>query len=166
MDVSFEALANHTDGVADAILRVNHKFVREDVEDFAVFGKRDVAGGVDGAADVVPFDVAGAIAQSDAATAIDAADVATSYADDGGLHGNVGNTFGFFNGTANGAYRGIKIDDEPFAQALGFGRAEREKFHQIAIDFSDQCGCFCAAYVEPNDVSIFFCQAAALTVVR
>src|SRR5580658_8581305 len=160
MDVGFETLADHADGVADAILRVHHKFVGEDVEDFAVFGKRNVTGGVDGAADVVAFNVAGAIAERDAAAAVDAANVAAGYTDDGGLDGNVGDAFGFFNGPANGADCGIEVDDEALAQAFGFGRAEREKFHQVAIDFSDQCGCFCAADVQPNNVTIFFCQAA------
>src|SRR5437879_6736379 len=46
MDVDFQALADHADGVAYAVLRIHHEFVRKDVEDFAGFGKRDVAGGV------------------------------------------------------------------------------------------------------------------------
>ena len=163
MDVGFEALADHADGVADAVLRVNHKFVREDVKDFAVFGKRDVAGGVDGAANVVAFDITRAVAKCDAAAAVNTANVAAGYADDGGLDRDVGDAFGFFDGTTNGADCGIKIDDESLAQTLGFGRAEREKFYLFAIDFSDQRGCFCAADVQPNNVTIFFCQAAALT---
>jgi hypothetical protein len=138
MDVGFEALADHADGVTDAVLCVNHKFVGQDMEHFAIFGKRDVAGGVDGAPNVVAFDVAGAIAERDATAAVDAADVAAGYADDGGLDGNVGDAFGFFDGTANRTNRGIKIYDETLAQTFGFGRAKREKFHQIAVNFSDQ----------------------------
>jgi hypothetical protein len=137
MDVGFEALTNHADGVADAVLGVDHKFVRKDVENFAVLGKRDVAGGIDGTADVIAFNVAGAIAESDAAAAVDAADVAAGYADDGGFDGNVGDAFGFFDGAANGADGGVEVDDEAFAEAFGFGRAKREKFHQVAVDFSD-----------------------------
>src|SRR5580658_9997494 len=115
MDVGFKALADHAYGVTNADLRVGRKFMGQNVEDFAVFGKRDVAGGVDGAADVVAFDVAGAVAEGDAAAAVDAADVAAGYADDGGLNGNVGDAFGFLDGTANRTDGGIEVDDEAFA---------------------------------------------------
>src|SRR5271154_5801742 len=37
VDVRFQALADHAEGVADVILRVQRKFLREDVQDFAVF---------------------------------------------------------------------------------------------------------------------------------
>ena len=62
VDVRFEALADHADGVADAVLAIEHEFLREDVEDFAIFGEADIAGGFDGAADVIFLDVAGALA--------------------------------------------------------------------------------------------------------
>src|SRR5215470_16396465 len=85
VNVGFKTLADHAEGVADAVLRVDAKFMGEDVEDFAVGRERDVASGVDGAANVVAFDVAGAITKSDAAAAVDAADVAASYPNDGGF---------------------------------------------------------------------------------
>ena len=81
MHVGFEALPDHADGVANTILRIDDKFVRKDVEDFAIFRERNVAGSVDGAAHVVAFDVARAIAKRHAAPTVDAADVASSYAD-------------------------------------------------------------------------------------
>ncbi len=37
--VGFEALADHTDGVADVVLRVEKKFLGQDVQHFAIFGK-------------------------------------------------------------------------------------------------------------------------------
>ena len=58
------------------------KFVRQDVQHFAVFGKRDVARGIDGAAHVFAFDVARAMAERDAAAAVHAAHVAAGDADD------------------------------------------------------------------------------------
>src|SRR5580704_10720419 len=62
MHVGFQALADHADRVANAVLRVDDKFVRQNVQHFAVFGKRNVAGSVDGAAHIVALDIAGAIA--------------------------------------------------------------------------------------------------------
>ena len=64
VNVDFEALADHADGVANAVLRVDQKFLRQHVQHFAVFGQRDVARGVDGAANVVALDVARASAQA------------------------------------------------------------------------------------------------------
>src|SRR5262249_4227520 len=45
--VGFETLADHTDGVADAVVGVHDEFVRQDVEDFAIVGKIDIPGRVD-----------------------------------------------------------------------------------------------------------------------
>src|SRR5271169_1688607 len=127
MNVCFEALADHADGVADSILRVHHKFVGEDVKDFAVYGKRDVACRVDGTTDVVAFDIARAIAEREAAAAVDSADMAACHTNHSGLNRNVGDSFGFFHGSADRTHGGIEINDEAFAQTLGFRRAEREK---------------------------------------
>jgi len=161
VDVGFEALSHHADSVANTVLRIDHEFVREDVEDLAVFGERNVAGGIDGAADVVAFDIPGAIAEGDAAAAVDAANMAAGDTDDGGLNGNVGDAFGFFDGAANRADGGIEIDDQAFAQAFGFGRPQREKSNLFAVYFGDQRARFRAADIQPYDVTIFFCQAAA-----
>ena len=103
MDVRFEALADHADGVADAVLAIENEFLREDVEDFAIFGETDIAGGFHGAADVVFLDVAGALAESDAAAGIYAADVAACYAYYGGFERHAYEAFGFFYGVADGA---------------------------------------------------------------
>ena len=111
MYIGFETLANHADGIANAILRIDPEFMREDVEYFAVFGESDVASGIDGAANVVALDVSGAIAEGDATAAVDAADMAAGHADDGGFNGDVGHAFGFFDGPADGAHGGIEIDD-------------------------------------------------------
>jgi hypothetical protein len=156
MNVGFEALADHADSVADAVLRIDHEFVGEDVEDFAILGERDVASGVDGAADIVALDVARAVAKRYSAAAVDTADVAASHADYGGFNGDVSYAFGFFDGAANRAHGGIEIDDEAFAQALRFGGAQREKLHLFFVNFRDQRARFRAADVQPYDVTIFF----------
>jgi hypothetical protein len=163
MDVGFEALSDHADGVADSVLRIDREFMRQNVEDFAVCRKRDVASCIDGAAHIVTLDVARASAEADATAAVDAADMAASYADHGGLDRDVGYAFGFLNGAANRANCGVEIDDEAFAKAFGFGRAQREKSNLFAVYFRNQRARFRAADVQPDDVTIFFCQAAAPT---
>src|SRR5580704_15363864 len=127
MDVRFEALADHADGIANSVLCVDHEFVRENVQNFAVFGKGDVASCVDSATHVVALDVARAIAKADAAAAVDAANMATRDSNHGGLNRHVGYPFGFLDRPADGADGGIEIDDESFAQTFGFRRTQCEK---------------------------------------
>src|SRR6266478_1551108 len=107
MDVGFQALADHAGGVANAVLGVDHELVRENVEDFAVFGEGDIARGIDGAAHVVTLDVTGTMPQCDAAATVYAAHVVAGDADHRGFHGHAGHALGLFHGAANRAHRGI-----------------------------------------------------------
>src|SRR5271168_1525723 len=148
VDVRFQALADHADCVADIILRVQRKFLREDVQDFAVFGQLHAAGGFDGAAHVVALHIARARAYGDAAAAIHAAHMRAGDADQRRLHGNADEGFGFFDGEANGADREIEIDDLAFASAFGFGRAQGREFHAtVFVEFADEGAGFGAADV-------------------
>ena len=101
VNVGFQALADHADGVADAVLRVDAKFMRQNVQHFAIVGKRNVARGVDSAAHIFALDVARARTKGDAAAAVHAAHMISGYPNDGGFDRNVGDTFGFFDGAAN-----------------------------------------------------------------
>ena len=98
VDVDFEALADHTDRVADVVLVIQEKFLREDVQDFAIFRQLHAAGGFDGPADVVALHVARARAYRDAAAAVYAADVRASDADQRRFHRHAYEGFGFFDG--------------------------------------------------------------------
>ncbi len=89
MDVHFEALADHSQRVANIVVRVEEKFLREHVQHDAILGKRDVARGIHGMANVVAVDVSRAVAQRDSAAAVDAANVAAGHAGDGALDGHV-----------------------------------------------------------------------------
>ena len=162
MDVRFQPLADHADGIADAILGIHDELMRKNVQHFPVIGKRDVARGVNGAAHIVAFNVAGTRPQRDAAAAVHTANVAPGNANRGGFHGNVGDAFGFFHRAANGADRGVQIDDEPFAQPFGFRGAERQKTHLLVLDFRKQHAGLGAADIQPDEVLVFLCQNALL----
>src|SRR5262249_14992384 len=101
MNVGFEMLPNHADGIADAVVRVHDKFVRQDVQDLAIFGKGDIARSFHGALHIFAFDIARTIAECDATAAVDAADMAARDADQRGFDGNAGNGFGFLDRAAN-----------------------------------------------------------------
>src|SRR5689334_25298234 len=108
MNIGFEALTYHAYGVANAVLRVDQEFVRQNVQHFAVRRQRDVARGVDGTAHVFTLDVARAVADADAPAAVHAAHMAAGHTNHRGFHGNVSDAFGFFHGAANGADGGIE----------------------------------------------------------
>src|SRR5258708_11316990 len=157
--VSFEALAHHADGVTDSIVRVHRKFVRQYVQNFAVLGKRDVAGGINRAANIFAFDIARTIAKRDAAAAVQSAHVAAGDTDQRRFNRDAGNAFGFFDGTPNGADRSLQIDDGAFTQAFRFGSAQRQKFQLVVGKFRDQDAGFGTADVQTDEIFILFRQS-------
>src|SRR5580658_1819025 len=159
VDVGLEALADHADRVADIILRVERKFLRKNVQDFAIFRQLHAAGCFDGASHVVALHIARARAYGDAATAIHAAHMRAGYADQRGFHGDTDESFGFFDGATNGADREIEVDDLTFTPAFGFGRAECREFHAaVVVEFADQGASFGAADVQRYDVPFLLRQ--------
>ena len=76
MHVYFQLLSDHSDGIADVVLVIDQKILREHVQDFAIVGQGDGARGVHGTAHVLFLDIARASAQRNAASAIHAAYVA------------------------------------------------------------------------------------------
>src|SRR5208282_4779043 len=126
VNVGFQPLADHADGIADAILGIHDELMRKDMQNFAVGGKRDVASGFNGTAHIVAFNVPGTRPQGDSAAAVHTANVAAGDTNGGGFHRDVGDAFGLLHGAANGTDRGVQIDNEPFAQPFGFRGAERQ----------------------------------------
>src|SRR5258708_6508245 len=161
MNVYLQPLANHANSIAYAVLGIHHEFMWKDVQDLAVFRKGDIAGRIDGAAHVFALDVSRTLAQGDAAAAVYSTHVASGHSDQGLFHRNIRDAFGLFDRATDGTHRGIKIDDQALAQALGFGRAERQKLHQFAFDLGDQDAGLRAADVQTNKVFIFLRHAAA-----
>jgi len=162
MDVYFQALAEHADGVANAALGIDNKFMRKNVQNFAIFRKRYVASSINGAAHVFALDVPRPLSQGDATAAVYAAHVAAGDSDQGFLHRHAGNAFSLFDSATDGAHSGIKINDQAFAKSLGLGRAERQKPHQFAINFREQYARLRAADVQPTRYLSFFAKPPLL----
>src|ERR1700722_2253409 len=159
MHVGFEALANHADGVADIVLRIQEKFLRQHVQDFAIFGKLHAASSFNGAANVVALNIAGTRADGDAAAAIYAADVNSGDADQRRFDGHTDDGFGFFHRAANGADREIEIHDLTFAPAFGFGGAQGRETHSAQfIEFAHQRAGLGAPDIEGDNVAFFLRQ--------
>ena len=132
------------------------------MQDLAVLRKRDIAGRIHGAAHVFTLNISRMLSQGDAAAAVYPAHVAAGHSDQRLLHRHIRHAFGLFDRTADGAHRGIKIDDQALAQSLGLRRAKRQKLHQFTFDFRDQHAGLCAADVQPNQVFVFFPQSPLL----
>src|SRR5216684_5223252 len=102
MDVDFQPLTDHADGIAYAILCIHHEFMGEYVQDLAIFRKRDIAGRVDGAAHVPALDISRTLSQGDAAAAVYTAHVASGHSDQGLFHRNIRHAFGLFDRATDG----------------------------------------------------------------
>jgi len=114
MNVDFKPLGNHP-MAHGCQLWASTMNSCEDVQDFAIFGKRDVAGGVDGRGARHRLNVAWALTQRDAAAAIDSADVPAGHSDQRFFHWNVRDALGLFDRATDGTHRGIEIDDQALA---------------------------------------------------
>ncbi len=119
VEIDFEAIADHADGVVDAGLLVEDELLREEMDDLAVGRQRDGAGAIDGGADFFAGDLAHARAEADAATAVQAADVGSADGDDAALDGGFGDVFGEGGGLVDGFDGGADFGDDSFARALG-----------------------------------------------
>src|ERR1700760_2036539 len=144
--------------VANAVLRIDEKFVWKNVEHFAIFWKCDVARSVDGAANVVTFDVARTMAERDATAAVHARYKAAVDANERRFNGDVRDALGFFDRAPDGTDCGVKVYDQPFAQALRFRRPQGEKLQLLVVDFRDQRARFGAADVQPDQKFVFLRQ--------
>ena len=93
------------------------------MENLALGGKGQRARLVDGLADFIASNFAGARAETDAAVAVHAANVRSCNANDGVLDGNAGDVFGGLNRFLNAASGFIEFGNDAFAQAARFGDA-------------------------------------------
>ena len=130
----------------------------QDVEHFAIFGKRDVARRIDGAANIVAFDVARAVAEGNAAAAVHAAHEAAGDADKRRFDRNVRNTFGLFDRASDRTDCGVEVYDQALAQALRFRSAQGQKLQLLVLDFRDQRTRFRAADIEPDQKFVLLRQ--------
>lgn len=151
VEVDFELGADHADGVVDAGLVVEDELLGEEVQDFAIGGKCDGACAVDGGADLFAGDFAHAGAHGDAAARVDAANVGTADADDGGFDFHFGEAFGGEGGAVDGVGGGAEFGDEAFAHALGFFDAVAAVAEDAVLHLGDEDAAFRAARVENGD---------------
>ena len=105
MHVDLKALADHSQRIANIVLRVEQEFLGKHVQHDAILGKGDIARGIDGVANILAVNVSRAVAQGNSSAAVYTAHVASGNADDGSLHRDAGNSFGFLNGAPHRSCR-------------------------------------------------------------
>src|SRR5487761_178815 len=160
--VRFQSLPHHSDGVANVILRVDVKFLRQDVKNLAIVRQADVFRGFDGAAHIVAMNIARALAQRDSAAAVHSTNMTAGDSDKSRLDRDAHDVLRFLHGAANGADGKFEIHDLSLAPAFRFGRAERRELHAaiFLFDFADERARFRAADVEAHNVAILFPQTS------
>src|SRR5581483_741256 len=162
VDIGFEPLPDHSDGIANAVMRVNNELVRQYVEHLAILRKRDVPRSIDCVANVLALNVARAVAERDASPAVHSPNVRSGDADQCRLDRHSANAFRLLGGAANRTDRGIQIDDEALAQPLRLGGSKREEFHLFLRNFGNQRAGLCASDVQPDDIAILLRQVPVL----
>ena len=164
--VHFQAPADHAQRIANIVVRVEQKFLRQDVQHHAILGKRDIARGIHGVAHVVAVDVPRPVPQRDAAAAVHAANVAAGDAGDDPLDGHAGDAFGFFDRAPHRSRRRADVGDQSLAQALGFRRAHGHKFRARFGQLADDGARLRAAHIQRDQILFFFRQPAAPSTYR
>ncbi len=72
----------------------------------------------------------------------------------GGFHRHVGHALGFLQRAADGADRGIQIDDQALARSFGFSRAHSQEARAAVLNFRDQRARFGAANIQRDQIAL------------
>jgi len=138
VEVDFEAVADHANGVVDAGLLVEDELLGEQVDDLAIGRQRDGTGAVDGGADFFAGDLAHTRPEADATAAVEAADVRSANGDDAALDGGLGNVFSESGGLVDGFNCGPDFGDDSFAGPLGVDDAVAAIAEGSIIELGDE----------------------------
>src|SRR5579884_2506652 len=159
VDVRLEPSPHHSYRIPNAVLRIQQKLLRKNVQQFPVSRQRDTLGRTDHLADVFAPDAVAAISNRYAAARIDAANVRPAHADIGHVNWNPRSRFRSFNRLLNRKHRSIQIDDKTFAPSLGFGypQAGYFQFSRLLGIANHRTG-LAAAEIESNQCQLFMRQ--------
>src|SRR5271166_826839 len=134
---NFDLLAHQSSGIVDARLAVEDELLGQQVQRLAVVGQRDGACLFDGGANVIAADFARAVAQRNAAVAIDAANVRSGHAEDGVLNRRLGNILGLLDRLADGVNGFVEIGDHALAHAARVGETVATIAQRVLVDFGN-----------------------------
>ena len=115
MHINLEALPNHSHRVADTVLGIDHKLLRQHMQHLAIFRQGDIPSRFHSAPHVLAFDVSRAMAQRNAAPVVHPADVAAGNADQRRLHRHAGYALSLLERAPDRADGRVQIDDQAFA---------------------------------------------------
>src|SRR5207302_9527069 len=125
------------------------------MKNFAIFRKRDGAGGIHGPPHVFFFDIARAGAERDSATAVHTAHMAPRDSHYGEFHRHIGDTFGLLEGTVDRAYRSIQADDEALARPSGLSCAHSQESGAAIFDIGYQRARLGTADIQRGEITLF-----------
>ena len=147
MDANFETRRHHAKGIVHAGLIVENEFLRQQVKNFAIGGKRNCAGALDGLLDLIAPDFTRTRTETDAAMAVHAANMRSADADNGMLDGSPGDVFGGFGRLLNRGDGLVEFDDGSLARAARFGDAVSAIAQAGVGEFGHERACLCATHI-------------------
>ena len=144
----FEPGRHHAQRIVDAGLVVENEFLRQQMQNFAIVGKRNGAGLVHRGTQFFAANFARPGAEAQTAVAVDAAGVGPGHAQQGVLDGRSGHVFGLLHRLLNRGYGFVQIDDDALARAARFRYAVTAIAQTVVGNFRHQRAGLGAAYVD------------------
>ena len=145
----FQAHPGHAEGVGDAALVIDDKFLGQDVDDLPVQRDGHGLGRVDHPLDVPGADLAAF--DGDDPVAVKAFDVAAGNAGVDRANFATGHEFGLFEGLLDRLDGLLDIDHHALAQARGGAGTNAHHIHAFGRDFADDHTNFGGADIESDD---------------
>ena len=118
-----EPRRHHSQGIVYARLIVEDEFLRQQMQNFAVGGQGNRARLIHRQLDLIASNLTRPCAQTDAAVAVDSANMSTTDADDCVLHGRAGDIFRGLHGSLNRRHCLFEFNDHTLARSARLGHA-------------------------------------------
>ena len=130
----FKARSNHTHGIANARLLVEHELPGNNVKDLAVGVDRDIAGVLHDARDILAANFARPGAQHDSSAAGHSAQMRPAHAHDRRFHLRAGGHLSLLDNLADRGGYHAEVGDGALVPALRFGLGPAEHLLESASD--------------------------------
>src|SRR5260221_634645 len=148
--LGLEPHSRHADGIADAFLRIDDVFLRQDVQDLLIGGNGDRLGGIDHAFDVALHHLL--VLDGDDAVRIEAAHVAAGNSGVDRVDFASGHELRLFDRALNGLHRGLDVDHHALLQAARWMAADADDLQRpVGFVLADDGHHLARADVEAHD---------------
>jgi hypothetical protein len=155
VDVRLQPRAGHPDGLGDAALVVEDKFLGQHVEDLPVLRDRHRPRGVHHPSEILARHGAVLARYGHDASAVERSDMAAGDPDRCAFDGDAGHQFGLLDAGLDRVDRGVQVDDHALSEPSGRCGAKAHDVHGAVVsELRDDATDFGGSDVESDDVAL------------